>query len=148
MPILLVRHGEALPARESDEDRVLSLRGREETRELARALFDRALVPARMVSSTLVRAVQTAEVIASVTGYRGVVAADPALVPEGDPWRAETMLREAESEGLVLAVTHEPIVRVIAARLLGQPTHPAFRTSGCVLIEGSRVVLRLDPDAR
>lgn len=134
-----------MAARESDEDRVLSLRGREETRALARALLDRGLLPDRIVSSPLVRAVQTAELIAGVLSYPGVVGSEPAMTPEGDPWRAETMLREAE--GLIIAVTHEPIVRVIAARLLGVATHPPFRTSGCVLIDGGRAVLRLDPSS-
>lgn len=145
MPILLVRHGDALPARESDDDRVLSLRGREETRALARALLDRGLLPTRMMSSPLVRAVQTAELLAGVLGHAGVVECEPSLTPDGDPWRSEAMLRQAE--GFVIAVTHEPIVRVIAAQLLGQASHPPFRTSGCVLIDGGRVVMRLDPSS-
>ncbi|MDQ3034332.1 MAG: histidine phosphatase family protein [Myxococcota bacterium] len=143
MSVLLVRHGDALPPRASDDDRVLSLRGREETRALGRALLDRGLLPDRIVSSPLVRAVQTAELLAGVLGYPGVVQCDPALVPDGDVLAADASLRQAE--GLVIAVTHEPIVRVLAARLLGEATHPPFRTSGCVLIEGGRAVLRLDP---
>ena len=131
-----------MPARESDADRVLSPRGRDETRALGRALLDRGLLPDRIVTSPLVRAVQTAELLAGVLSYPAVVGCDPALIPEGDPWRAETAL--AEAEGLIIAVTHEPIVRVIAARLLGIASHPPFRTSGAVLIDGARIVLRLD----
>jgi phosphohistidine phosphatase len=143
MPVLLVRHGDALPERTTDHDRVLSVRGREETRALGRALLDRGLLPKRMVTSPLVRAVQTGEVLASVLGYQAVLECEPALRPSGDPHRSVAMLRDAEE--LVIAVSHEPIIRVIAAQLIDAPSHPQFRTSGAVLIERGRVVLRLEP---
>jgi phosphohistidine phosphatase len=146
--ILLVRHGHALGPRTSDEERVLSAEGRDEVRTVARALAARGLRPGRVVASPLVRAVQTAEILAALTEHRGIVEVDDALVPEGDPWRAETLLRAASTADptqLVVAVTHEPIVRVIAARLLGQPTFPAFRTAQCVLVEGARATLSLHP---
>lgn len=149
--ILLIRHGDALPSRGLDDSRILSMRGRDETRALGEGLRLRGIVPSRIVSSTLVRAVQTAEILATALEHRGVVEVDDALIPDGDPRSAETMLRAASGDevgasGVVLAVTHEPIVRAIAARLVGQPTFPAFRTSSCVVIQGKRVVLRLDPD--
>lgn len=143
MPVLLVRHGEALPERSSDSDRVLSKQGREETRALGRALLDRGLLPARMVTSPLVRAVQTGEVLTSVLGYQAVLDCEPALRPSGDPRPLVAMLRDAEE--LVIAVSHEPIIRVIAAQLIDAPSHPPFRTSGAVMIDNGRVVLRLEP---
>ena len=145
MKVLLVRHGDALPARDSDETRILSVKGRDQTRALGAELIAKQLAPARIVASPLVRAVQTAEILASSLGWKATVEIDGALVPEGDPWRAETMFGTAS--GLVIAVTHEPIIRVIAARLVQQATFPAFRTSGAVLIEDGRAAMKFDPAA-
>jgi phosphohistidine phosphatase len=145
MRVLLVRHGDALPARDSDETRILSVRGREQTRALGGELVAKKLAPSRIVSSPLVRAVQTAEILAASLGWTETVESDPALVPEGDPWRAESMFGSAS--GLVIAVTHEPIIRVIAARLVQQASFPAFRTSAAVMIEDGRVALKIDPAA-
>ncbi len=144
MPVLLTRHGEAVESQGRDEDRVLSLRGRDEVRQVGRALKLRAIVPTSFVSSPLVRAVQTAELLIEAMGYPGVLSVDPALQPEGDPFRAEARLRR--EEGLIVAVTPEPTIRVTAARLLDASSHPAFRTAGCALIDGGHVTLRLDPD--
>jgi phosphohistidine phosphatase len=141
VPVLLVRHGDALPARTSDEERILSARGRDETRGLARVLRAHAMAPTSMISSTLVRAIQTAEILAAELGYDGVVEVEPALALEGDPRHAENVLRARA--GLVVAVTHEPIIRVIAARLVGEATVPAFRTAEACLIDNGRVVQRL-----
>jgi phosphohistidine phosphatase len=143
MPILLVRHGDALPTQTTDEERILSLAGRAEVRALAGRLRQKGLVPDAVVSSPLVRAVQTAELLAGALGYAGLASVEPALAPGGDPWQAESYLRS--QSGLVLAVTHEPIVRVIAAQLVGQPTFPAFRTAGCVLVDQGGVKSRFDP---
>lgn len=143
MPVLLVRHGDALPERTTDRDRVLSVRGREETRALGRALLDRGLLPRRMMTSPLVRAVQTGELLAGILGYDAVLECEPALSPSGDPRRSVSLLRDVEE--LVIVVSHEPIIRVIAAQLIDAPSHPPFRTSGAVLIESGRIALKLEP---
>src|SRR5262245_1738621 len=104
MHVLLVRHGNALPSQGSDEERILSVQGREETRALGARLIAAGLRPDRLVSSPLVRAVQTAEILAATIGWKETVEIENSLVPEGDPWRAENALRH--SEGLVIAVTH------------------------------------------
>ncbi|AKF11709.1 SixA phosphatase family protein [Sandaracinus amylolyticus] len=144
MPILVVRHGEAMAAHGNDEERVLSLRGRDEARAIASALSLRGMVPAMMIASPLVRAVQTAELLAQGLGYAGLISVDRAFEPHGDALRAEHLLTSVP--GLVVAVSHEPFVRVITARLTGQASVKSFRTAECALIDGGRVVLRLDPD--
>ena len=146
MPLLLVRHGQALAAESSDEARALSLAGRAEVRALAVRMRDHGLAVGAVLSSPLVRAVQTAELLASGTGYAGVLEIEPALAPDGDPRHAENVLRARAAGGLLVVVTHEPIVRVIAARLLGRATFPSFRTAGACLIDGQELTLRLDPE--
>ena len=144
MGILLFRHGEAVKAHGSDEARYLTMSGRSETLAVARALHARSMRPAQIVASPLVRAVQTAEIIAHALGYEGLVTIEPSLVPDGDPRAA--VRNVPMGAALVICVCHEPIIRGIAAALTQQPSFHHFKTSGCALIEGARVVLELDPD--
>lgn len=144
MAVLLFRHGEAVGATGDDAHRYLTFRGRDGTRKVALGLKERAILPSQIVSSPLVRAVQTAEILAHVLAFDGTIVTDPAFVPDGDPVAAAK--RIPFGSGLTLVVCHEPIVRGIAAHLTGQPAFPAFRTSGCVLVEGTRVTLTLQPD--
>jgi phosphohistidine phosphatase len=145
MSVLLVRHGEAVASHGIDEDRILSLRGRDEVRAIARALSLRSMMPSLVLASPLVRAVQTAELLVSGLGYEGVVSVDRALEPHGDVMRAQQLL--AGAPGLCIVVTHEPFVRVLAGALTGQASVSSFRTAECALIDGGRTVLRLNPDS-
>lgn len=144
MPIMLVRHGEAVGSQGVDAARYLTFRGRTESRKVALALKDRGLVPTQIVSSPLVRAVQTAEIFAHALGFEGTLTTDPALVPEGE---AVLALKGIPiSAGLTIVVAHEPIVRHMAALLVQQPTFAAFRTSGVAMFEGARVTLSMSPE--
>lgn len=144
MPILLVRHGEAVAAMAGDRERFLTLRGRADTLAVGKRLAAMGHVPMAVVTSPLVRAVQTAEILAYALSFDGIVSTETALEPEADP---ATALRRIPGggAGLSVVVCHEPLVRGIAALLAGQPSFAPFRTSGAVLFEGTRVVLRLEP---
>ena len=144
MPVLLFRHGEAVGSQSDDAHRYLTFKGRADTAKVAAALRDRKIIPSQIVSSPLVRAVQTAEILAHVLGFDGTVTTDPAFVPDGDP--ALAAKRIPISTGVTIIVCHEPIVRGIAAQLTGQTGYPGFRTSGCALVEGTRVTLSLNPE--
>lgn len=143
MSILLVRHGEAVAATAGDRERFLTLRGRAETLAVGKRLAAMGHAPMAIVTSPLVRAVQTAEILAHALSFDGIVSTDAALEPEADP--AEALRRIPGGAGLTLVVCHEPIVRGIAALLARQPSFAPFRTSGAVLFEGTRVVLRVEP---
>lgn len=135
MPILLVRHGDSLPPIDRDSSRILSARGRHDTRALARRVRAAGLLPDAYVSSDFVRAVQTAEVLAHALGHEGVIEAEPVLQPGGDADACVAKLSALDAKGLlVVAVTHEPIVREIAAELLGVSRFRAFATSEAILV--------------
>lgn len=144
MPVLLVRHGEAVGSQGDDLARFLTYKGRSDARKVAVALAQRGIVPAQILSSPLVRAVQTAEIFAGALGFDGTVTTDTAFVPEGDA--AHAVRRIPFSTGITIVVCHEPIVRTMAALLAEQPGFPAFRTAGVAMIEGKRVTLTLHPD--
>ena len=69
MKLYVTRHGPAEDDAPSglDGDRVLSEAGRKRVRSVAKTLVDLDEAPLRIISSPLVRAVQTAEIIAIVT---------------------------------------------------------------------------------
>jgi phosphohistidine phosphatase len=144
MPLLLVRHGEAVGSQTDDASRYLTFKGRSDTRKVGIGLRDRKILASQIVTSPLVRAVQTAEILAHVLGFDGTITTDTAFVPDGDPVLAAQ--RIPISTGVTIVVCHEPIVRGIAAHLTGQSSFAAFRTSGCALLEGKRVTLALHPD--
>ncbi len=144
MPTLLVRHGEAVGSQGDDGARYLTFRGRTETRKVALALKERGLAPTQIVSSPLVRAVQTAEILAHAFEFEGTLTTSLALVPDGDPAAAVKSI--PISAGLTIVVTHEPIVRQMAAILSQQASCAAFRTSGVAMFEGARVTLTLNPE--
>jgi phosphohistidine phosphatase len=134
MPILLVRHGEAVPpAEHGDDPRYLTARGRDETRAVGDMLRAEGLAPRAFVTSPLVRAVQTGELLAAALGFSGPVTTDPALVPDAAP-AAFVRRIEGWDEGLLVVVCHEPIIRGIATLLAPATTHPPFPTSGAALI--------------
>jgi phosphohistidine phosphatase len=144
MPVLLFRHGEAVGSQGDDAHRYLTFKGRSDTLKVGRALRDRAITASQIVASPLVRAVQTAEILAHALGFDGTIVTDPAFVPDGDPIAAAK--RIPITTGTTILVCHEPIVRAIAAHLTGQAAFPGFRTSGCALVEGTRVTLSLNPE--
>lgn len=132
MGLLLVRHGEAVQGGpDGDLVRYLSPRGRAATLALGLAAKAQGLTAHAIITSPLVRAVQTAEILAHALGYTGVITTDAGIVPEGDP--IAFARRAPTGAPLTIVVCHEPIIRGIAAALLVQPAHPGFETSGAVL---------------
>jgi phosphohistidine phosphatase len=75
MKLYVMRHGPAEDHADSgmDGDRALTANGRDRVRAVAALLVDLNEEPLSIITSPLVRAVQTAEVVASVTvlGDRG-----------------------------------------------------------------------------
>jgi phosphohistidine phosphatase len=136
MTVLIVRHGDALQSKGADGDRILSAEGRAQCVALGQALSAAGLHLDRVWSSPLVRAVQTAERTCFGLGYAGLIEVDRALVPEGD---VERVVQLCGHQGSVAIFSHEPFVRQLCARLLGQSSYPAFRTAEAVWIEDRRV---------
>jgi phosphohistidine phosphatase len=148
MSVLVVRHGEAIdPARApSDEVRHLSARGRAVTRAVGEKLLERGLVPAWIYTSPLVRAVQTAEILASATGYAGEIVVHEPLVPGAPTSRAVSVLAEHGDDEVIVLVSHEPTVRALAGHLSGLGrSFPGFSPSAVAVIANGALLARLDP---
>lgn len=122
--LYLMRHGHSPSTSEAgvakDALRPLSDQGREDARQMALELARRGAAPSLILHSPLLRAVQTAAVMASVlkplSGTESFAALDNTRPPE-EVERALDARGEAAAE--VLAVGHQPQIGEVAA-LLGK----------------------------
>jgi phosphohistidine phosphatase len=137
MRILLVRHGKAVDTHEAPSDgaRWLSRQGRIAMRSVGRALHELGLRYTRIYTSPLVRAVQTAEILAAVEPFEGPLQVSVALAPDsGTTAEALGPLEELEAGDVAVFVGHEPRIRLMAGQLLGVERFPAFRTGAACLL--------------
>ncbi|MGD0524259.1 MAG: phosphohistidine phosphatase SixA [Polyangiaceae bacterium] len=122
MKLYVMRHGPAEDRSESglDEDRPLSVAGRARVRDVAKLLSDSNEEPLHIVTSPLVRAVQTAEIVAQVTrlGEKdGAVEVRRGLAPGSDAARLVRSL-VVEGKKRVLLAGHEPDCSALVASLV------------------------------
>jgi phosphohistidine phosphatase len=137
MRLYIMRHG---PAEESspsgrDYDRPLSEAGRARTSAVAHELERRGERPQRIFSSPLVRARQTAEIVARVLGV-AVDIRDELAPSEAAP----DIMQEFTEAALerVLLVGHAPDVSILVADLIGARGHaPGFEPAMVVAIDKS-----------
>ena len=134
MRVTLIRHAEAGDDAPRDESRALTVRGRTDARRLGRALARRGVRFTLMITSPLVRAVQTAEIVAAEVGYRGRMPADDALEPEAAASGVVALLARLPGEKSVALVAHEPILSAVAAALLHKPRYPSLRKAEALRI--------------
>lgn len=117
--ITLIRHGTAGDAAR-DEDRCLTRSGRIEAGKTGRRLLRAGRRFDVIVSSPLVRAVQTAEIVAARIDHGGAFLVDRRLEPERAPRAVIELLRELRAGRRVALVAHEPILSSLAGLLLGR----------------------------
>ena len=154
MRVLLLRHAEAVDMRSAptDHDRWLTDRGRQTATEVGKALATLDLRYSCIYTSPLVRAVQTAEILAAThPGFGGPVEVQAALSSEvGSTAQALEPLEHAAEDDLIVMVTHMPKIGVLAGHLCQLPTFPSFRTSSACLLSiedgKGRFQWMLDPE--
>jgi phosphohistidine phosphatase len=144
MLIYLVRHSRAIAGGPgiTDEVRYLTEQGRMLARAVGRAL-GAASRPDRLLSSPLVRAVQTAELIAQEIGFAGEVQILASLSPGGAP---EATARHLGTAASVALVGHEPTISDLGALLTSRPAFPPSRPAQVSLIEDGRPIWTLNPE--
>src|SRR5579871_1808490 len=127
MRLYVMRHGPAEETAPSgvDADRALTPVGRDRVRSVAKELAVAGEEPLHIVTSPLVRAVQTAEIVAITTklGDRGgSVEVHREVAPGGDSVKLAYRLAVEGAERVML-VGHEPDLSALLATLLGDFTH-------------------------
>jgi phosphohistidine phosphatase len=165
MRVTLIRHAEAGDDAPSDVERSLTLRGRGDARRMGRALARRGIELDLLISSPLVRAVQTAEIVAAAVDYRARVEVSDLLIPEAAASRVlglltalgnpigKTVGRGDHENRSIALVAHEPILSAVAAALIRQPRHPPLHKAEALRIRvaddlGTEGILRWRIDAR
>ena len=122
MKLVVIRHGPAgdRAAWEAegrdDRQRPLTPEGKKQTRKAVAGLT--TLVPSIdvLATSPLVRAVQTAEIVAQE--YDVEITTVDVLVPESDPDKAVRWLRSQQSDQTIALVGHEPHLSTLVGYLL------------------------------
>jgi phosphohistidine phosphatase len=117
--VYVVRHGPAEDTATSgkDFDRALTPSGRDRVRDVAKALGRAGEAPKVILSSPLVRALQTSEVIAAELGIAQVETTRD-LAPGGD---AVALLRSliAQKRKRAMVVGHQPDLTILVESLTG-----------------------------
>lgn len=149
--LVLVRHaiaedrGTAWP---DDDERPLSREGARKWKRAARGLV--SLLPPIdvLLTSPLVRAVQTAEILAKVASPPPKLQLFEAMRPGTRPATTITALRSKSPKGTVVLVGHEPTLSELAAQLLHLQGPLEFRKGGAMALTsqglGTRGPARLE----
>jgi len=80
------------------------------------------VAPKLIVTSPYKRAVETAEIAASVLGYKDELLRTKALIPDSDPHSVWEEVRVHKDNEQMLLVGHEPLFSHLTAHLLACPT--------------------------
>lgn len=127
--VLIVRHGTAVNVGEKgvrrDADRMLSPEGREKTRQAALGLRRIDCRPALVLSSPLVRAVETAEIFAETLQVEEDIRILPAIGSPIDLRAAVSSLRSC-ADFPVMLVGHMPGLSDLASSLVSGGCSAAF----------------------
>jgi phosphohistidine phosphatase len=129
--VILVRHGDAdaeIPEGLEDDARALTARARGLLPGHFSGLAAHIGTPKLILMSPLVRAVQTATLLAQALGFEGPLKAHRGLYPDGPVGAIEALLGDYRNETVVL-VGHQPSMGSAAAHFLGlssfpRPVHP------------------------
>ncbi len=136
----IMRHGVAVTRGSAgfadDSKRPLTPEGKKKMQEIAQGLRRLGFSPDWVVSSPLVRAVETGEIV--VESLAGKVPMDfcDALRPGGSAEALVSFLAKHANRKRVLVVGHEPDLSAMAARLIGagRSANLGFKKGGCCLI--------------
>ena len=136
MDVYLVRHAEAVDETRALRDpmRFLTERGRAQAHALGERLRWYACEPTRIWASPLVRAVQTAELVATALGEAVPVEVAPDLAPDAP---ARALIAALPADGSVLLVGHEPSLSAIGALLVAGSLAPLAKAEAVRICNGA-----------
>jgi len=147
--VFLVRHAaaveETLELR--DPNRHLTPNGRVQARALGDRMRWHDCSPTHIWSSPLVRALQTAELVAAGLHSDNSVEVVPALAPDGSVREVVAAVLALPAISAVMLVGHEPSLSAIGALLANDPGFPSLTKAQCARIIDGIVRWRFAWDA-
>jgi phosphohistidine phosphatase len=140
MKLIVVRHAEAVErtAEVHEEGRYLTPEGRSFFRKTARTMLDKGIKPDLILTSPLLRAVQTADILAETISYAGPLVATEELAPGFDMQALQKLLETYPETREMVIVGHEPDLSGVIVSLLSLPGGFAFK-------KGTAVKLKVNP---
>ncbi|MBZ5499242.1 MAG: phosphohistidine phosphatase SixA [Acidobacteriia bacterium] len=127
MILYIVRHAIAVQGTGvADADRELTREGIEKMKKAAAGLRAAEAIPEVVLSSPLVRARQTAEILIEAFAGKPSLKLVPALAPSGNRPELYREIRRHEGAGAVMLVGHQPSLGETAGEI-------AWGPSGCAL---------------
>lgn len=122
MDLLVLRHGEAgrssrLPG---DSKRSLTNEGKQEVTDLSYGIRSLEIKFDHIFSSPLLRAKQTAEIVAKSMKYKGKIEELDSLKPEGSRLDFYSVLSKLKQDSVVLVVGHEPYLSEMISEGISQ----------------------------
>jgi phosphohistidine phosphatase len=140
MDCLLMRHGIAVERDEwegADTDRPLTERGAKRVAQVAAGLNRLGVQPTHVLSSPLIRAIKTAEIVHRSLRVRAAVQIVDELLPDAPPDRLLSILHDLQPETCVLCIGHEPQLGMAASFMLSGRATASFpmKKAGACLIE-------------
>ena len=120
MIIHIVRHAEAIErsAEIPDEHRFLTRRGISRFRKVAKSLKKLGIKPDVIITSPLVRAVQSADILAETLRHKGELQVAALLAPGFRPESLDELLSHYPQAREIALVGHEPDLGALAQALL------------------------------
>jgi phosphohistidine phosphatase len=140
MDCLLMRHGIAVERDEwegADTDRPLTERGAKRVAQVVAGLIRLGLQPSHVLSSPLIRAIETAKIVHRLLRVRPAVQIVDELLPDAPPDRLLSILHDFQPEACVLCTGHEPQLGMAASFMLSGRATASFpmKKAGACLIE-------------
>jgi phosphohistidine phosphatase len=142
--LIIMRHGIAVDRGTAgyadDAKRPLTPEGQNKTRQIAKGLVRLGVEVDWIVSSPLVRAVETAGLVSEELEKRVPIDLCDALAPGGSAEALISFLAKQGSRRRVMVVGHEPDLSDLAARLMGAGRHAnlTFKKGGCCMLSFSK----------
>ena len=140
MKLYVIRHAIAIErgGNAADEDRYLTARGRELFRLNAKAFAKKGIIPDCIVTSPLVRCVQTADILAEALAFSEELLVSRDLAPGFDLARLNRILTSCAGAQKIAIIGHEPDLGILVEALL--KLQGSFS-----LKKGMAVALDIDP---
>jgi len=134
--VFLIRHAEAVDETLElrDPSRHLTAVGRDQARSLGDRLRWHDCEPTHIWTSPLVRAVQTAELVAAGLSATVAIEVVPGLAPGESSRAVIAAVHALPATASIVLVGHEPGMSGLAALLLGQPDFAALAKAEAVRI--------------
>jgi len=140
MKLIFVRHAAAIEktGKVSDEKRYLTSEGRVFFRKTALTMLKNGLEPSLILTSPLIRSVQTAEILAETLSFNGPLVVADELAPGFDVVALQTLFKKYQSVNELVLVGHEPDLSSLIVSLLNLPSGFNFK-------KGAAINLKFDP---